>query len=313
MATPKIMLILSENWTISDPRDLRALVDWAVLAEQCGVDAVMISEHLVLGPSAGSAGRMANPRMYALPGNQDPATAWPSSLVLLSAIAARTRRIRLFAGAIIAPLRHPIQLAKDLATLDLLCKGRLIVQPTVSWHKDEYEALGVPFEKRGRLLDEHLAAWRALWSDTPASFAGEFYQFRDVYLEPKPFRPGGPTLWFGGQSLSASVLRRLVAYGQGFHPLGAPSAEDLERLAAALRAAGRSLDEIEMVGGIRAELTDEDRPDTFARALASIPPQMAQGFTTFCIKPNQFIDDQAELRAFCEEAVHAFAALDGGR
>ena len=128
-------------------------------AEDAGFDAVMVSEHVVLGPDAEADGLPSNPRDYALPGNQDPAMPWPSSLVLLSAVAAATTRLRLVAGAIIPPLRHPLLLAKDLATLDLLSEGRLVVQPTVSWHRAEYDALGVPFGSRGALLDEHLAAW----------------------------------------------------------------------------------------------------------------------------------------------------------
>src|SRR5689334_23239832 len=145
MAGPRMCLILSENWTMTTGRDLATLVRWAREAEDAGFDSVMISEHIALGPAAGAAGLMANPREYALPGNQDPATPWPSSLVLLSAIAAATTRIRLVAGALISPLRHPLTTAKDLATLDRLSGGRLVVQPTVSWHRDEYDALGVSF------------------------------------------------------------------------------------------------------------------------------------------------------------------------
>jgi alkanesulfonate monooxygenase SsuD/methylene tetrahydromethanopterin reductase-like flavin-dependent oxidoreductase (luciferase family) len=252
---------------------------------------------------------MANPRAYALPGNQDPATPWPNSLLLLSAIAARTSKIRLFAGAIIAPLRHPVDLAKQLATLDLLAEGRLIVQPTVSWHKDEYEALSLPFEQRGELLDEHLAAWEVLWRDTPASFEGQHYRFKDVYLEPKPYRPGGPTLWFGGQSLHKRLLRRLVKYGQGFHPLGAPKPEELARLATAMREAGRDISELELIGGIRAIFPNDNSPADLAQALASIPSQLAQGYSTICVKPNQFIDDAAEMRSFCERLVGSFNSL----
>ncbi len=100
-----------------------SLVRFAVEAEQAGFDAVMVSEHVVLGPGADSDGLPSNPRDYALPGNQDPATPWPSSLVLLSAVAAVTTRLRLVAGAIIPPLRHPLLVAKDLATLDLLSRG----------------------------------------------------------------------------------------------------------------------------------------------------------------------------------------------
>src|SRR3990170_367514 len=243
MEPPKLILVLSECWTLVPPRDLRALVRFAVEAEEAGFDGVMVSEHVVLGPGADAEGVPANLREYALPGNQDPATPWPSSLMLLSAIAAATMRLRLIAGAIIAPLRHPLLLAKELATLDLLAEGRLVVQPTVSWHRAEYEALGVPFNARGDLLDEHLAAWQVLWRETPASFEGRHYRFSDVYFEPKTYRESGPVLWFGGSSLHDRLLRRLVAYGQGFNPLGSPKPEELERLAQAMAAAGRSFSE----------------------------------------------------------------------
>jgi alkanesulfonate monooxygenase SsuD/methylene tetrahydromethanopterin reductase-like flavin-dependent oxidoreductase (luciferase family) len=92
--TPRLLLVLSENWTMTSPRDLRALVRIAAEAEQAGIDGVMLSEHIVLGPAAGAAGVMANPREYAVPGNQPPDMPWPSSVVLLSAIAAATGRLR---------------------------------------------------------------------------------------------------------------------------------------------------------------------------------------------------------------------------
>src|SRR5947207_2992983 len=229
MTSPKLILILSENWTLVPPKDLRSLVRMAVDAEDAGFDAVMVSEHVVLGPSSGAAGLPENPRDYALPDNQDPRTPWPSSLLLLAAVAAATDRVRLVAGAVIPPLRHPLLLAKELATLDLLSEGRLVVQPTVSWHRSEYDALGVPWATRGERLDDHLAAWREVWRSSPATFRGRHYAFADVYAEPKPFRPEGPVLWFGGSSLHERLLRRIVAYGRGFNPLGRPAPEELER------------------------------------------------------------------------------------
>src|SRR3954470_9304298 len=142
MATARTVLVLSENWTMVSPRDLPALVRMAQDAERAGVDTVMLSEHVVLGPDSSASGLMVNPRDYAAPGNQDPATPWPDSVVLASAIAAATTRLRVALAAIMCPLRHPLLLAKQLATLDLLSEGRLVVQPTVSWHEEEYEALG---------------------------------------------------------------------------------------------------------------------------------------------------------------------------
>jgi probable F420-dependent oxidoreductase len=288
---------------MTDPRDIRGIVRMAQEAEDAGFDMIMISDHVLLGPSAGSEGRMENPRDYAMPGNQDPATEWPSSIVMLSAIAAATTRIRVGGIALIAPLRHPLALAKDLATLDLLAEGRLVIQPTVSWHKDEYDALGVPFGKRGKILDEDLEIWRRVWAESPASFHGEFFDFTDVYVDPKPRTPKGPAMWFGGESLTDPVLNRLVRYGNGYHPLGRPKADDVAKLRAGLEAAGRSMEEIEMVGGTRVEFPDAHSVAPLPEALEGIPAQLEMGFSTFCIKPSIFIDERDKHAEFCREVV----------
>ena len=309
MASPRMCLILSENWTMTAGRDLATLVRWAREAEDAGFDSVMISEHIALGPAAGAAGLMANPREYALPGNQDPATPWPSSLVLLSAIAAVTQRVRLVASAVIAPLRHPLLLARELGSLDLLSGGRLVVQPTVSWLAEEYAALGVPFRQRGALLDEHLAAWSVLWRETPASFSGAHYAFRDVYFEPKAHRPEGPALWFGGGTLHSRLLGRLVRHGSGYNPLGRPSAGELATLDTALRAAGRDPASLERVGGTRAVFPGPDSVADLGQALSVIPEQAAAGFTTFCIKPSQFTDDPAGVARLCKDIIRRVSML----
>jgi probable F420-dependent oxidoreductase len=309
MMPPKLILILSENWTLVPARDLRRLVRIAVDAEDAGFDAVMVSEHVVLGASSGAAGLPDNPRDYALPDNQDPRTPWPSSLVLLAAVAAVTERIRLIAGAVIPPLRHPLLLAKELATLDLLSGGRLVVQPTVSWHRDEYAALGVAFEDRGALLDEHLEAWREAWRESPSSFSGRHYRFEDVFLEPKPFRIEGPPLWFGGTRLHDRLLRRLVAFGSGYNPLGRPASSDLARLRSAMAEGGRNIDELEMVGGTRGAFTDHASLADLGDALATIPDQVAAGFGSICVKPSQFTDDPDAVGPLCHEIVERVTAL----
>jgi len=303
MAAPKMLLILSENWTMTHGRDMASLIRWAREAEEAGFDSVMISEHVVLGPDAGADGIMGNPRDYAEPGNQDPYTSWPSSIVLLSAIAAVTSRLRLVAGAILAPLRHPLLIANELATLDLVSEGRLVVLPTVSWSRDEYAALGVPFGKRGKLLDEHLAVWDKVWRESPADFDGEFYPFKDVYMEPKPYRAGGPQLWFGGSTLHPALISRIVRYGHGFNPLGRPKPGELELLAQAMKDAGRDISELEMVGGTRVVFPDNDSVASLDQALAVIPEQMEQGFGTFCVKPSQFTDDPDDVAGFCRRVM----------
>jgi len=288
---------------MTSPRDLRALVRIAQDAEEAGVDGVMLSEHIVLGASAGAAGRPANPRDYAAPGNQDPDMPWPDSTVLFGAIAAATSQIRLIAAAIIAPLRHPLLLAHQLATLDLLSEGRLVVQPTVSWHRDEYEALGIPFERRGELLDDHLAAWQELWKPGAVSFHGRHYRFDGVHLEPKPFRADGPRLWFGGSTVGPWIIRRLVAHGDGLHPFGQPTAAELAPLWTALRQAGRDPGDVEVVGGIRGHFRRADGVADLDEAARAIPGQLEAGYTTICFKPSQYTDDPREVAALCRRLV----------
>jgi probable F420-dependent oxidoreductase len=306
---PRMLLVLSENWTLTSGDNLPEVVRWARVAEDAGFDSVMLSEHVVLGPDASVNGVMGNPRDYAMPGNQDPEMPWPNSLMLLAAMASMTERLRLVAAAIIAPLRHPLLLARELGTLDLISRGRLVVQPTVSWSKDEYDALGVPFGQRGKILDEQLEVLRLAWAGSPFSFHGKHFDFRDVSLSPRAFHPDGPRLWFGGQRMSPAVLRRLVRHGHGFHPLGQATAEDLEILGKGMADAGRDFAALEKVGGTRAVFPDDRSTADIGRAMEPIREQLDRGFTTFCVKPSQFIDDAAELPSFCRDVVRRAEAM----
>ena len=299
----RALLVLSENWTLSPRPTLNDLVDIAVRAEAVGVDGVMMSDHVVLGASAKARGLPFNARDYAMPGNQEPDSSWPSPYMVLAAIAARTSRLRLVVGALVSPLRHPLVTAKDLATLDQLSEGRLIVLPTVSWHDEEYAALGVVFHRRGAIMDEQLEIWRRAWSGSPFHFHGQHYSFDDVWLEPRCVRPRGPELWFGGSSLHEAVIRRLVSYGTGFNPLGQPLHHELAALDVALTASGRGRDEIEMVGGLRGNFSSPHEVADLDAALESLEEQVASGYRTFCFKPSMFTDDLHDVVAISERVV----------
>jgi alkanesulfonate monooxygenase SsuD/methylene tetrahydromethanopterin reductase-like flavin-dependent oxidoreductase (luciferase family) len=308
VADTRLVMVLTENQTLVDDRDLRGLVDLAVTAEAAGVDAVMLSEHVLLGPDSSAAGEMGNPRDYAAPGNQPPSTAWPSSLVLLSAIAQATTSLRLVAGAIIAPLRHPLLLAKELGTLDLLSAGRLVVLPTVSWSREEYAALGVPFAERGAILDEQLEVLATAYGPFPVRHDGPRFPFGDVWLEPGAFGPSGPTLWFGGQGMHPRLARRIARYGQGLNPFGPLSSDDFALLGDVMAEHGRDLSELELVGGIRGTFHGHDDLADLDLAMADVPRQRSQGFTTFCFKPAMFVDSAADVGDLCRDLVRRFDA-----
>jgi hypothetical protein len=173
----------------------------------------------------------------------------------------------------------------------------------VSWHKAEFDALGVPFERRGEILDEQLAIWQALWRGSPVSFHGKHFNFDNVWFEPTAYRTTGPTLWFGSGTLHNRLLNRLARYGSGFLPLGPMSESDIARIAAALRDAGRDISEIEFLGGIVGRFKDSSSCADLDAALGTLEPQLRAGLRTFVVKPSQFIQDVAHFHDFAQELV----------
>ena len=133
------------------------------------------------------------------------------------------------------------------------------------------------------------------WGPYPLRHEGTYFSFDDVWLEPGAFRPEGPAFWFGGQGMHPPLVRRLARYGQGLNPFGSLTDADLAMLADGMRAAGRDLSELELVGGIRGTFHGPDDLADLDQALESLPRQLAQGYTTICFKPAMFIDDVADM------------------
>jgi probable F420-dependent oxidoreductase len=179
-----------------------AISDVAHAAEELGYDSAWVMDHVVV-PDVPAAGQF-TPLVY------DP-------FLTLAYVAAKTERIRLGTSVLIIPYRNPLVQAKLISTLDALCHGRLIVGVGVGWLPQEFEALGVPFDRRGALLDEYVEAMRVLWTqEGPASFHGPTSHFENVICEPKPVQRPYPQLWVGGGSDAA--LRRAAKWGSAWHP-----------------------------------------------------------------------------------------------
>jgi probable F420-dependent oxidoreductase len=150
-------------------------------------------------------------------------------LVLLSAVAGATTRLRLLTSVLVAPYYPALVLANQAATLDVVSRGRLILGVGIGWNPDEFDAVGIPVHERGARTDDHLEAAKALWTRRPADFAGPFTTLRAARLGVSPITPGGPPVWVGGHSDAA--LRRALRFGDGWYGTGADAAEltDLRR------------------------------------------------------------------------------------
>jgi probable F420-dependent oxidoreductase len=146
-------------------------------------------------------------------------------LVLLSAVAAATMRLRLLTSVLVAPYYPALVLANQAATLDVVSGGRLILGVGTGWNPEEFDALGVPASERGARTDDHLAAAKILWSQRPADFDGRFTTLHAAHLGVAPVTPGGPPVWVGGNSNAA--LRRALRFGDGWYGAGV-SARELE-------------------------------------------------------------------------------------
>lgn len=177
-------------------------------AEELGYDSIWVTDHIAVN----EANRYPYGRIY-------------EALTTLSAITAITSRILLGTSIIVLPMRNPLIVAKELATIDNLSEGRLIAGLAAGWCEPEFRNLGAQFANRGRRLAEAVRLLRALWSSERPKFEGNFYSLHDAVFEPLPRQRGGPPIWLGGNSLAA--YRRALKLADGWHPTGlAP--EELE-------------------------------------------------------------------------------------
>lgn len=181
-----------------------------------------------------------------------------------------TSTLRFCTGIVILPQRPALLSAKEALTLDHFSGGRFEFGVGTGWSWEEYAALGVPFEQRGRRMNEYIEAMRVAWTDERATYHGDFVSFDDVVLNPKPVTPGGPPIIVGGSAPAA--MRRAARMGEGWYGWW-PDHYDIEahttELQAVLAAEGRSMDDADFSCRIGVPLTTET-PDEVAAKLETL-------------------------------------------
>ncbi len=184
----------------------------AQTAERVGIESLWTVEHVVIPVGYAStypydpSGKIPAPDQMPIP---DP-------LVWLAYVAAVTKTIRLATGIVILPQRHPLYVAKEVATLDVLSGGRVIFGIGVGWLQEEFDALGIPFAERAARTAEMVRAIRSLWKDEAAPFHGKFHRWEKLESHPKPVQKPGVPIVVGGHTELAA--RRAARYGDGFFP-----------------------------------------------------------------------------------------------
>ena len=273
------------------------LLEVARAADQAGVDVIDTTEHVLMGLNA-----LHSDQGWEWHHLEQPQ---PEALTTLAAMAGATQRITLLSAIAIAPLRPAGLLAKTAATLHALSGGRFVLGVTASWQKDEYDALGVPFDQRGQALDDTIGACRALWAGAPASFHSPTVNFDGMFCSPRP--PAGERIkvWFGGK-FTPRQIRRVVSLGDGWMPYGglrmtlAQKADAIGRLREAFVAAGRDPASLDICDGLPAV------DGSVARTLDQVPAHVEAGVNVIRIHLRRLARSPDEVLPTIEEVARRF-------
>ncbi len=190
----------------------RAVIDAvASAADECGFATLWAGEHVVMVDRSASPYPYSDDGVIAVPAQAD----WLDPMIALTFAAAASSRITIATGVLLLPEHNPVVMAKQAASLDRLSGGRLTLGVGVGWSKEEFAALGVPFEHRAARTAEYVAVMRTLWRDDVASFDGDFVSFDSIRVNPKPVRDRRIPIMLGGNSDAA--LRRVASWGDGWY------------------------------------------------------------------------------------------------
>jgi probable F420-dependent oxidoreductase len=247
------------------PATPEGLAELGRQAEQRGYESLWMAEHVVLFDEYAHEYPYAEDGAFPAPAD----AGLPEPLGGLAFLAGVTERIRLGTGICLLPQRNPVYTAKEVANVDWLSGGRVDFGIGVGWQREEFEAVNVPFEQRGRRTDDYIQVLKTLWTDEVSSFEGEFYDLPACRMYPKPVQAPHPPIHIGGESDAA--MRRVARHGDAgysFNRTPDDLAVALERLDGFLEAEGRNRDDITI---------------STCPYLNGISPEMVEGFAALGI------------------------------
>jgi probable F420-dependent oxidoreductase len=254
--------------------DAATLQSFASECEALGVHSLWVSDHVCWPADIHSQYPYTDDGSFPV----TPEMGWLDPIGTLLFLAGCTTRVRLGTTVLILPYRLPVATAKQLATLDVVSNGRLILGVGVGWMAEEAAVLGMPWDHRGRRADEQLEIFKRLFTQETPSFDGEFYQFPEVGFEPKPIQDPVP-VWVGGSTDAA--FQRAGRFGQGFHAAFQPLAviqREWDAVRAACDANGRDPDELTL--SLRVYLDPDGRMEP-AKSVAGSAQQMRERIAEF--------------------------------
>jgi len=287
-----ISLFGIQNWFDGD---FAPALDVVRLADRKGVDQVNVVDHVIMSEETDKYpyGRFPAPLSYP----------WYEPITVLAAVAGATERIRLSTGVVISPLRPAVLLAKQIATLDVISRGRVEIGLGTGWQRQEYEACGVPWERRFARMWEQVQVCKELWSKAPASFEGETVSFKQLYSTPFPVQERIP-LWFGVAPSERNV-ERIAELGDGWLPMERDPARlkpHIAKLRAAFEAHSRDPRTLTVRTGLR-PVHRQDRTVDLDATLAQMPAVIDAGVNVIDFGLTAFCKGPSEVEPFLERIV----------
>jgi probable F420-dependent oxidoreductase len=228
------------------------------LAEELGYDAILTGDHITIPRKIDSTypytklAQSLGFDPYAVFTTID----WLDAFTVLSLLVPVTKTVRLGTSVTIVPYRHPLEMARVVATIDVVSGGRSIFGAGIGWMEEEFRLLGVPFSERAGRTREYIALMKEVWTKETPRFNGKFVQIDyDLHVAPKPLQKPHPPIWVGGESTPA--LKRVVEFGDGWH-IGPVSLEEIKPRFAELRTlmerAGRDYNKLEITSMVDTRL-----------------------------------------------------------